>query len=439
MADTFADVSSIGSTDTGVDSSVDSSNDSYDTSTDDGSGVDDGSGSGEGSGEHTEGEHSQQGSERTDGRKGPASLRNTLKALSESAPEHAAALKALGASHFRAEAYRKEFATPAEAASAKALITDLGGVEGLANIQQSQAHYQAQDERLKNGDPAVLDTIFQEFGEGAAQLAAPFLEKLATANPTALQAAVVPYAISMLENAGFTNALKAIYNESDPAKVKQLVNGMYQWFVKQDQAAGQLNAKPTKNPAEDRIKQQQRDLQTERETLFTQGVNAKVNASLRPQVDKTIDQLAKKNKWSDEQKAEFGKRLQNDMHTRMSTDATYMKQAEIRYANKNRSHDSVANFIASEFMRVLNSKDGAMKTEAAFNRLIGKQTGTKQGTGTGVVKPTTPQTTASGGPVKTSVRPDDSAIDFSRTSTEDLMKSQARLKNGRFVSWRTWV
>ena len=151
MAETFSDVSSIGSTDTGVDSSVDSSNDSYDTETDEGSGVDDGSGSGEGSGEHTDGEHSQQ-PERTDGRKGPASLRNTLKALSESAPEHAAALKALGASHFRSEAYRKEFATPAEAASAKALITDLGGVEGLANIQQSQAHYQAQDELLRRAE-----------------------------------------------------------------------------------------------------------------------------------------------------------------------------------------------------------------------------------------------------------------------------------------------
>jgi hypothetical protein len=439
MADTFADVSSIGSTDTGVDSSVDSSNDSYDTQTDDGSGVDDGSGSGEGSGEHTEGEHSQQGSERTDGRKGPASLRNTLKTLSESAPEHAAALKALGASHFRAEAYRKEFATPAEAASAKALITDLGGVEGLANIQQSQSHYQAQDERLKNGDPAVLDTIFQEFGEGAAQLAAPFLEKLATANPTALQAAVVPYAISMLENAGFSNTIKAIYNESDPAKVKQMVAGMYNWFQQQAQSAGQLNAKPTKNPAEDRLKQQQTELQTERETLFTQGVSGRINTSLRPQLDKTVDQLAKKNKWNDEQKAEFTRRLSNDIDRQMKADKTYMGQVGIRYAAKNRSHDSVANYIAGEYMRVLNSKDGAMKTEAAFNRLIGKQTGTKQGTGTGVVKPTTPQTAPGGGPVRVSQRPSDDQIDFSKTDTFSLMKSEAWLKNGRRVSWRTWA
>ena len=420
MADTFAaDVSSIGSTDTGVDSSVDS-NDSYDTQTDDGSGVDDGSGSGEGSGEHTEGEHSQQGSERTDGRKGPASVRTAIKALSESAPEHAAALKALGASHFRAEAYRKEFATPAEAASAKALITDLGGVEGLANIQQSQAHYQAQDERLKAGDPAVLDTIFSEFGEGAAQLAPAYLEKLATSNPTALQAAVVPYAISMLENAGFSNTIKAIYNESDPAKVKQMVAGMYNWFQQQAQAAGQLNAKPTKNPAEDRLKQQQTELQTERETLFTQGVSGKINTSLRPQIDRTIDQLAKKNKWNDEQKAEFGVRLANDIDRQMKADKTYISQTGIRYAAKNRTHDSVANYIAGEYMRVLNSKDGAMKSEAAFNRLIGKQTGTKQGTGTGVVKPTTPQTAVGGGPVRVSQRPSDDAIDFSKTDTSLL-------------------
>lgn len=438
MADTFADVSSIGSTDTGVDSSVDSSNDSYDTQTDDGSGIDDGSG--EGSGEHTEGEHQQQGTERTDGRKGPASMRSTIKSLAEAHPENAAQIKALADSHFRAEAFKAAFpGGVAEAQSVKNLVESVGGVDGLANMQQSQAHYQAQDELLRVGDPAALENAFKEFPEGLAALAPSYLEKLATANPQALQAAVVPYAISMLEHAGFTNALKAIYNESDPAKVKQLVNGMYQWFGQQAQAAGQLNAKPAKNPAEDRIKQQETALQTEREQLFTESVSTKITTSLRPQIDKTVDQLAKKNKWNDEQKAEFTQRLSNDIDRQMKADKTYMGQVGIRYAAKNRSHDSVANFIAGEYLRVLNSKDGAMKTEASFNRLIGKQTGTKQGTGNGVVKPTTPQTAPGGGPVRVSQRPSDDAIDFSKTDTLSLMKSEAWLKNGRRVSWRTWV
>ena len=316
MAETFSDVSSIGSTDTGVDSSVDSSNDSYDTQTDDGEGSSDGS---EGSGEHTEGEHSQQGTERTDGRKGPASVRTAIKALSESAPEHAAALKALGASHFREQAFRKEFPGGVqEAQSVKSLVAAAGGLEGITNLQQQQAHYTAQDELLRAGDPAALDNVMKEFPDGMANLAAPFLERLATANPDALQSAIAPYAVSMLQNAGLPEVLKQIYNASTPEQAKKLAADAFNWLAQQSQAAGQLKQHPgTKNPANDRIKQQQTELDQQREQIFKDGTNSKFYSSLRPQFEKVVDQLASKNKWSETQKLEFRNRLVSDIDSKM--------------------------------------------------------------------------------------------------------------------------
>jgi hypothetical protein len=437
MADTFSDVSSIGSTDTGVDSSVDSSNDSYDTQTDDGSGVDDGSG--EGSGEHTEGEHSQP-TERTDGRKGPASVRTAIKALSESAPDHAAALKALGASHFREQAFRKEFPGGVqEAQSVKSLVAAAGGLEGITTLQQQHAHYTAQDELLRAGDPAALDNVMKEFPEGMANLAAPFLERLATANPDALQSAIAPYAVSMLQNAGLPEVLKQIYNASTPEQAKKLAADAFNWFAQQSQAAGQLKQQPgAKNPANDRIKQQQTELDQQREQIFKDGTNSKFYSSLRPQFEKVVDQLASKNKWSETQKLEFRNRLISDIDSKMGKNTTYAQQLKLHMANKQRTHDTVSTYMTGEYVRLLNSKDGAMATEQAFNRLIGKQTGSTK-PGSGVVKATAPKTAPDGSAVRVSQRPSDDQIDHTKTDTLSLMKSEAWLKNGRRVSWRTWV
>lgn len=425
------DLSAIDSTvDTGVDDSV-----SYDTTTDDG-GASSADGSGEGASEHQDG--SQGAAEGADGRKGPAGVRNSLKAASEAAPEHAAAFKELGAAYFREQAFRQAFPTVQDAVSAKNLIESIGGVDGVAALQQRDAKYQANDAALLAGDPAVLDGFAKDAPEGFAALAPAYLEKLSTLNPQALQAAVAPYAVSMLANAGFADALKGIYNETDPAKAKQLVANMFNWFATQSQAAGQMTQKPAKNPAADKIQQQQTELNTQREELFKSNVNTKLFATLRPQFEKTITTMAAKNKWTPEQTAEFKQRLVADIDKKMSADKTYMGQVNIRMQNKQRTHDTVASYMSGEYLRVLNSKDGAMATEAAFNRLIGKGTRTVATAkpGEGVQKAGGPKTAPGGGPLQIATRPSDDQIDHQQTSTVDLISGRAYLKgSGKYVSW----
>ena len=50
--------------------------------------------------------------ENVDGRRGPANIRNSIKAASEALPEQAQAFKDLGNAYFREQAYKQHFATP---------------------------------------------------------------------------------------------------------------------------------------------------------------------------------------------------------------------------------------------------------------------------------------------------------------------------------------
>jgi hypothetical protein len=366
-----------------------------------------------------------------DGRRGPQNVRNAIKAASEAMPEQAAHFKELGNAYFREQAYKQAFPTPQEAASAKQLIEGVGGVEGITTIQQRAASFDQQDLALKDGNPEVLDAFFKDFPEGAAALAPHYMEKLAAANPTAFSAAIAPHAISMLEQAGVGGHLDSILNETDPARAKALVQQLAEWFRGQKSNVAQLKTQPQKNPAADRITEQQKQLETEREQLFSERVSEKVTSSVNPEIQKTVDQYAKQYKLNDTQKMHFQNALQQKIVAEMNGDKTYKQQVDLRKANKGRTHDSVASYISSEFNRRL--KDAAFATaKEIYGAPRGQATAT-----TGVVKAGTPTTAPGGGPLKVSQRPPDNMLDLARPGADmDLIRGRGYTKDGRFISWR---
>src|SRR5581483_10346107 len=144
------------------------------------------------------------------------SVRDAVRSLSEAHPEHAKLLKTLADTHFTvATAYKASFATPRDAQAAKSLIDGLGGVDGATELQQRIAGYDAQESGLESGDPAVLDSFFKDYPDGAAALAPHYLERLASTNPQAFQATVAPYALGLLQQAGVDQHLAALLNETD--------------------------------------------------------------------------------------------------------------------------------------------------------------------------------------------------------------------------------
>jgi hypothetical protein len=374
----------------------------------------------------------QQGeSEKLDGRRGPQNIRNSIKAAAEALPDHAQAFKELGNAYFREQAYKQVFPTVQEATSAKQLIESVGGLDGLAQLQERDQLYTTQDEMLKNGDPAVLDDFFEDFPEGASALAPHYLDRLAKNNPEAFSAAVVPYVVGMLENAGIGNYLASILQEQDPARAKGMVEQLARWYQQQVQGAAQLKTAAPKFPAQDRLKQEQTKIEQERENLFMEGVRTKVNASVQPELDRTIEQYTKQYKLNDTQKKYFQDIVQRRVVEELNNDATYKKQVDLRKASKSRTHDTVASYISGEFNRRL--KDAAF---TVAKELYGAPKAAVS-QNTGVVKAGTPKSTPSGGPIYVSQRPPDAQLDLSRPGAELLLiKGQAYTKDGRFITWR---
>ena len=377
----------------------------------------------------------QQDQQQVDGRRGPANVRGAIKTLSETAPEHAGTLKELGNSYFREQAYKQAFPTPQEATNAKQLIEGIGGVEGAAALTQRIQGYDAQDAALKEGSPEVLDAFFKDFPEGAAALAPHYLDRLSQANPQAFKDAIAPHAIAMLEQAGIGNHLLAIQNETDPARQKGLINQLAEWFKGQSANVAQIkqNSTQAKNPAAEKLAKDREALDTEKETIFKSAVQGKVNTAVEAPIKSTVEQYTKTNKWNEKQAANFRTTLENTVIAEMQKDDTFNKQVNLRYANKTRTHDTVASYISGEFNRRM--KDQAFKVSQEVNVLYGKQAGVKPGTGQ--VKPTTAQTAPGGGPMLVSQRPPDSELDFNRPDAEmNLIKGRAWTKGGKFVTWR---
>ena len=367
---------------------------------------------------------------RVDGRRGPSNIRSSIKAAAEALPEQAAAFKELGNAYFRDQSYRQAFKTPQEAVSAKALLDGIGGVEGASSMQERVQAYDTQETAIQAGDPSVLDSFFKDYPQQAAGMASAFLERVSQVNPTALNEAVGPYAVEMVINAGFAETLRDAFNADDP---KPIIEKMYNWLAQQDQSAKNLRANGgTKaSGATDRLAQEREQLHQEKEQIFQTSVAERVNSIVDPQIASQVDRYAKQYKLNDTQKTHFRETLQQAVVKAMNDDATYKKQVDIRYANKSRSRESVATYIAGEFNRRMNDK------ALEVIRGIYGSPRVSSSAQAGQIKAGQPQTAPGGGPLRVNYIPSNDQLDTSRPDFQMLrIKGQGYLKgSGRFVTW----
>lgn len=363
------------------------------------------------------------------------SVRDAVRSLSEAHPEHAKLLKTLADTHFTvATAYKAAFPTPREATAAKSLIDGLGGIDGATQLQERISGYDQQESGLESGDPAVLDSFFQDYPEGAAALAPHYLERLASTNPQAFSNTIAPYAIGMLQQAGIGQHIKALLNEPDTARLKSGIQQLDEWLNQQTQNIAQIQKQSTvKAPGTDKLAQEREKLNTEREEIFRGGVSERVNTLAVPVLNGEVDKLAKQFKLSVDQKTHLQETIQAKVIAEMNIDANYKKQVDLRYTSKARTRELVSNFIAGEFNRRVRDK--------AFDIAKGiygvPKGGSQAQLGNGIVKAGTPKTAPNGGPIKVAAKPPDSELDTSRPDfAEKLFRLEAYTKAGRYITWR---
>ena len=371
----------------------------------------------------------QPGSEpQLDGRVGPRNYRNAAKLAAEALPEHAATIKEMADKAYTLAAHQQAFKTPQEATSAKELFDAVGGIDGVTQLQQRKQSYDAQDEGLKSGNPEVLDAAFKDFPEGMATLAPHYLDKLAKSNPEAFEATIAPHAMGMLDRAGIPSHIAQMMQETDPARLKNMVGQLDAWIKKNSETVKTMRPAAAQ-PQDGKFKEQQTKLQQDQEEFFGKQVDAAVNTASAPELSKIVDQYAKTYKLNDVQKARFGTSLATRIVQEMLADDTFKKQDQLRRNSKD--VEKVSSFRATEFQRRL--------SDAAFKEAQELYGATQRPqNGTGEVKPGGPKAAPGGGPLMVSRALDTADLDMSKDPNGYLFIANKgyRKADGAFVTWR---
>lgn len=211
-------------------------------------------------------------------------IRESLKAFRDSNPEHAQAAKLLNDGYSRFEAYKAVFPTVDDARTVKATLDTIGGLEGLASMQQILATVDETDALLDAGDPAVLDRILEDAPDGFKKLASPYLAKLQKADPDAYARALQPHFVRSLVDSNFPQVMQALHKMvADKPEAAALVKNVIDWFEGQKNQADRVSA-DTLNPERDALKKDREAFEKERQTEFHKSLSGEIDAHIRQEL-----------------------------------------------------------------------------------------------------------------------------------------------------------
>jgi len=374
-----------------------------------------------------------QSQEQPQAQNGRVNYRAAAKAAGEALPEQAQAFKEMADKAYRLNAHEAVFKTPADAQSARSLIETLGGSEGIGQIQERIASFDAQDEALRVGDANVLEALFKDFPEGVVQLAGPFMERIQKASPETFNSIVGPYAVDMLVQIGMADALRDAYNAQDP---KQGIAKLYSWLQGQVQGRDQARNKPQVTQA--KPAQSDNSIATREEKFFNDQISFHFNKLVESDVSSAVKGIVTQYHLNEGQAKHFYNALIDNVTKGLVGDQQFTQQDKIRKRAANGKPEAVASYRATEFRN-------RMKTAAPeIAKALWGAPPTSKGPGSngnGQVRTTQqPQTTAvrsaSGGPLMIGRRPDQSQIADYPGVELDIINGRAHLRDGRYVQWR---
>ena len=179
--------------------------------------------------------------------KTPQDIRKALKALRDSDPAHAGAVKQLHGAFERYEAVKAIFPGGVnEIKQAKEFMDLVGGHEGLESLQGVKVAAEASDAQLYEGSPELISNIVEDLKahnklDALGKLAPAFFDALKTNDEKGYYAAFAPQFISGLESVNIPNAfagLEAALNDPDPVKALAAAKGisadLTKWYKELD-------------------------------------------------------------------------------------------------------------------------------------------------------------------------------------------------------------
>ena len=232
-----------------------------------------------------------------------AKIKAHIETLKKTDPALAKELKNL---YFANQALKKDF--PGGLAEAKKFlehVQQLGGEEGIQQLNAERAEWKEIDEKFANGDASVLDLFAKENPEGFAKLIPQALDKLATLDRDTYNHALGSVFVSTLDSWRFADTMAAladnlsrVVDSNNQPLLTREVQAVQQ-LAKQYEGVKNLAAKlPEKkvDAAEQKIASERAALAAERFKMTTEHVSSATTSHAQKQYETLIGAEAKNQK-----------------------------------------------------------------------------------------------------------------------------------------------
>ncbi len=330
---------------------------------------------------------------------------------------------------------------------------ELKGMDAISALQDSVRSYAEIDEQLAAGDPRALESLGESFNAGLAKLAPTILDRIASSDPEAYNAAVLPHFVKALASSDLVasfNGMVDVLNEAPPSwltaeqktawaadqqrKVISLAQRMGGWLNAQQAKAGEAKGAPrgagqTAKP--DPLSEREAAFnKREQESHWNTNINPKLDEHASSEFTKLFAPYAKRLNLdaatTNSVKAEFSKRV---AQTAMKDDA-YRGQIARYRGTKNPDAGSVLNFAKVHFDKHAKTVMDTLVNERYKPFLNGRPKAPGNTNGSGNAAP----------PVKgvqyVTARPAEGEIDHKSRTLDQIHKKIFPLKSGKLVQVR---
>lgn len=330
-------------------------------------------------------------------------------------------------------AYESVFPTVREAREFKQLIESYGGRDGLTNIRAVVEQQEQIDQQLAAGDPRVLDTLFQQAGDGVVKLAPALLDRLAKEKPEAYTQTLAPHFVRHLDSAGYPHAFDAMVEAVQQGNGKEalrIANVLAQWVQEQRQATKQKQT----DPEVERLRNELAERDRKAYDAKVDSVYTAVNDHGSNIAIKEAGRLGAAVKLSQEQIQDLAADIWDKYQTIRNNEATYKQVSALKFKqNPDSARDYMNQHATENLARVADQR-----FKLRYGHLVKA----------GVAKPNpTAQPGVPSGPVK-GQQPTAAEIDYGPTGMmaarkagfkdvgEMILNGQAPLKAGGIRKWR---
>ena len=374
--------------------------------------------------------------EEFDGRQVDAKTRSALAKLKSVDP---AAAKSLLETYHRAQAIVKDVGAQnlseamQKVRAMAATVEALGGEEGITNLNTEVEDYRREIDQFSQGDPALIQQLYEANPEGLATNVLNSLELLASKNIEAFDKAIIPAMVNRLENAGLYNALPKLLDFIKEGKGQEAFDAATEIKNWLDRAKGlqkkAIDAKGTVDPREKQFAERERALTENEAKQFDNAVGVDVNRMNNRSLAKVVEPFFKDIKLEVEGRREFVNGLQSRIWKQMREDKIFQLQAQT--IKKSKDVTKLAEFTSAKFTELLPEafrqyRNIMYPAYKAAPRIAPKANG--------VAKPGAP---ASKPEIKVAVgqRPRHGEINWNLTSDIDYANGIAILTNGKRVQF----